>query len=80
MGNNKTDPAKPTDLFNSSIGRVSKAAAYGRYDVCKECDKLNSITKTCSECGCFMKLKVILPNAFCPLGKWGVEEKASKEN
>ena len=73
-------PAKPIDLFNPSIGRVKKEVAYGRYDICKGCDKLHSITKTCSECGCFMRAKVTLPNAFCPLGKWGTEQKASKEN
>jgi hypothetical protein len=79
MDYNEMKPAKPTDLFNSSIGRVKKDVAYNRYNICKECDKLNSITKTCSECGCFMKLKVTLPNAFCPLEKWGVEEKDNKE-
>jgi rRNA maturation protein Nop10 len=80
MDNNEKQPARPIDLFNPSIGRVTKQVAYDRYDICKECDKLNTLTKTCSECGCFMRSKVTLPNAFCPLGKWGTKQKANKEN
>jgi hypothetical protein len=75
MDNSKNQPAKPMDLFNPSIGRVIKQVAYDRYDICKACDKLNRLTKTCSECGCFMRAKVTLPNAFCPLGKWTAEQK-----
>lgn len=70
-----TRNARPMDLLNPNIGRVSKEIAYSRYDECKVCDKLNSVTKTCSECGCFMRMKVTLPNAFCPLGKWNAVEK-----
>lgn len=70
------DNSKPHHLLNTRIGRVSKDVAYARYDICKECDKLNSISKTCAECGCFMRMKVTLPNAYCPLGKWGTGEKA----
>ena len=75
MDNIKNQPAKPMDLFNPSTGRVVKQVAYDRYDICKACDKLNRLTKTCSECGCFMRAKVTLPNAFCPLGKWTAEQK-----
>jgi hypothetical protein len=72
--------AKPIDLLNLNIGRVPKEVAYTRYDICKGCDKLNSITKTCSECGCFMRLKVTLPNAHCPLHKWDTAEKQAKDD
>jgi hypothetical protein len=80
MENNNKKPAKPIDLLNPRIGRVSKEVAYARYDICKECDKLNSVTKTCSECGCFMRAKVTLPNAFCPLKKWDIDKKVEGDN
>ena len=27
-------------------------------------------TAQCKKCGCFMKLKVVIPNQKCPIGKW----------
>lgn len=37
--------------------------------ICEQCPHL-LITKQCSQCGCVMPLKVKLPYAECPLGKW----------
>jgi hypothetical protein len=71
-------PARPWDLLNRKVGRVSEEIADNRYLLCKGCDRLAPITNHCLECGCFMKLKVTLPNASCPLGKWGLEEKVSE--
>jgi len=49
---------------------VTKEVAQARYDVCKQCDRFIPITAQCKESGCFMKIKVKLENAVCPLGKW----------
>jgi hypothetical protein len=49
---------------------VVKEIAQARYDICKKCDKFLSVTAQCQKCGCFMKLKVKIQNAKCPLEKW----------
>jgi hypothetical protein len=41
-----------------------------RWLICEECPRLLKATSQCKECGCFMKLKVKLKEAVCPLGKW----------
>ena len=42
-----------------------------RVDICHSCEHFISLTSQCKECGCFMKAKTRLPNAECPVGKWG---------
>ena len=49
---------------------TTKKIAQSRYDICKKCDKFISTTAQCKECLCFMKMKVKVENAKCPLGKW----------
>jgi len=71
-------PVKPWDLLNTKMGRVSNEIADQRYSICNSCEKLMNFPKVCKECGCFMKLKVTLPQAYCPLEKWGQEEKESE--
>jgi hypothetical protein len=44
--------------------------AIDRAKICKDCDRLFKPTWTCKECGCFMKVKVMVPNIYCPLKKW----------
>lgn len=63
-------PARPWDLFNKNLGRLTGKEADERYAICAQCPKLLS-TGICQECGCFMKAKTALPNAECPLGHWG---------
>jgi hypothetical protein len=64
-------PARPWDLYNKNLGRVQEAVAEGRMAICRECPKFISLTTQCLECGCFMNLKTKLPNAECPIHKWG---------
>lgn len=45
-----------------------------RYAICKECPFFNSLTRTCSECGCLMLVKTKVPMAECPQHKWGKME------
>jgi hypothetical protein len=71
MEGKKDRPARPWDLFNKNVGRVPDAVAEERISICNGCDRLIKATKTCKECGCFMTAKTKLPNAECPLGKWG---------
>ena len=50
-----------------------------RLSVCRECDKFNPRNSQCSECGCFMDYKILLPFVSCPLNKWKeFEEKEDK--
>jgi len=48
----------------------NKNLSQQRYNICKLCDNLRSITKTCKICNCFMPLKTKLLSSECPIGKW----------
>jgi hypothetical protein len=45
------------------------AESKAKLEICTSCDKLTSSFK-CTECGCFMKIKVNIPSTKCPIGKW----------
>ena len=49
---------------------VIKEVAQSRFDICKQCDNLNTENFRCSECGCYMKWAVKLANHKCPIDKW----------
>lgn len=66
-----TRPARPWDMFNKNLGRVETEIAEKRLSICKACDKYIKLTHQCIECGCIMNAKTKLPNASCPLNKWG---------
>jgi hypothetical protein len=61
--------ARPWDLFNKNIEKVSEEIKEERMAICRECPFLK-FTGQCSKCGCFMDSKTKLPNASCPIGKW----------
>lgn len=44
-----------------------------RWNTCLDCEHLIKATTTCTQCGCFMKLKHRLATAYCPIGKWDKE-------
>jgi hypothetical protein len=71
-------PARPWDLFNKNLGRVTDTIAAERFAICKSCPELKAMDR-CSKCGCFMESKTKLPNADCPLGKWGRMRVSYKE-
>lgn len=64
-------PARPWDLYNKKIGRVNADTAEERLEVCKGCEFFIKVTTQCKKCGCIMAAKTKLPNASCPIGKWG---------
>ena len=70
-------PARPWDLLDEKVGRVSQEVADERYSICNSCDYLNKF-KFCKKCGCNMRLKVTLPNAFCPALYWSTAEKSEE--
>jgi hypothetical protein len=63
-------PAKPWDMVNPNIGRVSDEVKQERLDICANCPFFMKISKQCRKCGCHMPWKTGLPHAFCPEGKW----------
>ncbi len=75
----KKRQSRPWDLFNKNIGRVENEIAIERLNICKQCPQLIKLTSQCKKCGCFMDAKTKLPNAECPLGKWGQVEISYKE-
>lgn len=67
----KERPARPWDLFNKNIGRVTEELKQERLDICKACEHFNKPgPQLCGQCGCFMPAKASLPNAWCPVHKW----------
>ena len=66
----KPKEARPWDLLNPNIGRVSDEVKKLRMDYCTGCEFFISLTQQCTKCGCHMPWKTGLPHASCPVGKW----------
>lgn len=49
---------------------LTNSEALERGKVCAACPDLNKKLWVCRNCGCFMKVKVRIPSAKCPKGKW----------
>jgi hypothetical protein len=73
-----TNSAKPWDMLNPKIGRVSLEIKQSRLAECGSCEHFLA-TRQCSKCGCFMDLKTQLPHATCPVGKWGAVQADTKQ-
>jgi len=67
---NKLGTTRPWDIINPNVEKVSEEVEEKRFSICEECPELIKITKQCKQCGCFMKMKVKLKEAKCPIGKW----------
>ena len=63
----------PLTLLNPKAYSKDQQMMLDRWRECRACDRLTPAF-TCKECGCFMKAKVKLSQAECPLGKWSKEE------
>ena len=53
---------------------VSPNIAQERFEICDDCEFFDKNSTRCEKCGCFMKRKVNLADAKCPIGKWGKHE------
>jgi len=60
----------PLDFLKSDTQYTTSSQEQERYEICESCPELTKHTKQCKQCGCFMRLKVKLAEAVCPLGKW----------
>ncbi len=58
------------NYINSGFQHVDENTKIQRLEICKTCEKLNSITYQCNECGCFLPIKTSWATERCPLGKW----------
>jgi hypothetical protein len=65
----KEKKARPWDIFNKNIEKVSETISKERMNICNNCPELLP-TGNCKKCGCFMFLKTRLPHAECPINKW----------
>ncbi len=54
----------------TTVWAKRKEEAKKRMEICATCDKFDSSTTRCKECGCFMIAKTLLPFSDCPLNKW----------
>ena len=61
---------RPWDLINPETVFVSDEIAKERFEICKVCPEIISLTKQCKKCGCFMIAKTKIEAADCPLGRW----------
>ncbi len=66
----KLGATRPWDALSPKTEYATEETATDRLAICEQCPSLIKLTSQCKECGCFMKLKVKLQKAACPLGKW----------
>lgn len=69
-------PVRPWDLLLKKE-RTEKEIRENRLNICRACPEFINLTKQCSICKCFMDQKVKLPDASCPLLKWGPDQSAN---
>jgi hypothetical protein len=41
-----------------------------RFFICQSCPYFNHFNERCTVCGCYMRAKVKVPMATCPMNKW----------
>lgn len=61
--------------LNAELGRAELPAEEietirNRTSICNTCDRLNVQTHICSECSCYIPMKVCKMESVCPIGKW----------
>ena len=66
----KLGETRPWDFVNPNTEYATEEKSTSRFDICKACPELISLTSQCKKCGCFMAAKTKLEKATCPLGKW----------
>lgn len=66
----KLGDTRPWDVLNPNTEWSGEETVKVRLNICNNCDRLIKVTAQCKECGCFMRMKVKLKEAKCPLNKW----------
>jgi len=64
----------PWDLLNPNTEYVPAEVYDERYEICKNCEFFNSLTRQCKICKCFMRIKCSMVQASCPENKWTIHE------
>ena len=41
-----------------------------RLEICKQCPYFFGFTGQCTQCACYMRIKVRISDSVCPVGKW----------
>ncbi len=59
-----------TEEFEKKELQYATKPATDRYEICKSCEHLRGPARQCKLCWCVMPLKVLMPAATCPAGKW----------
>ena len=58
------------DMIAGSQVLSQEDLAKSRISICEKCSLFDNSRNTCQSCGCFIKAKVKLQSAKCPIGKW----------
>lgn len=58
------------ELGRKNISEQEVNTILQRTSICNGCDKLNKLTSICSECSCYIPMKVTRMDASCPINKW----------
>lgn len=58
------------ETFKKILPEELNRKAEDRLNICNSCENYNKDTKRCKVCGCFMEVKVYLPEVTCPVKKW----------
>lgn len=66
----KTAKDVVSQAATTGIISASEEKAKARMDMCLGCEFFVKEQTRCGKCGCFMKAKVALESAKCPVGKW----------
>jgi len=66
----KVGSTRPWDILSTNVPRATDEEENTRYSLCQDCPEFIKLTSQCKKCGCFMKMKVKLKEAACPIGKW----------
>lgn len=48
----------------------TRSRSQARLEVCAACPRLFKPTMTCKACGCFLRIKTLMPDQTCPEDKW----------
>ena len=59
-----------SDTINGKRIFTSLKEQQYRMEICKTCEFYDEESNRCKECGCYLKQKVKIAGAWCPIFKW----------